>query len=95
LVIQKSIPKTGRKKEETSFIINHTINRGTATDNMDSELSKKVIANLLDQVDELKPPALEGSVGKFSYFPLYAKGLQPTLILAVSGAHFAVKLKEQ
>jgi glutathione S-transferase len=55
---------------------------------MDSELSKKVIANLLDQVDELKPPAFEGSVGKFSYFPLYAKGLQPTLILAVSGVEW-------
>ena len=55
---------------------------------MDSQLSEKVIANLLDQVDELKTPALEGSIGKFSYFPLYAKGLQPTLILAVSGVEW-------
>jgi glutathione S-transferase len=55
---------------------------------MDAELSQRVIATLLEQIDEMKQPALTGSIGKFSYFPLFAKGLQPTLCLAVSGAEW-------
>jgi len=54
-----------------------------------ASLSERVISNLLDQVEELQASSTTkptgGDLGKLSYFPLMAKGLQPAICAELSG----------